>query len=235
MIPKNLKSDLIEIWKDIFKCSCCALPNDYTPQFRPVGTSYQAGGVLFAQINPGHIGRLTSIEIDQRYQKGFSRQLAHHKQGVTSELLSLQNAFSENPSIENWVQLNSAYNNAVCKVWGWPPGKYLKSIEKHGVNIAEIALINLVQCPVPKDKYTKRLFSNCWELHTKRLIETLKPRLIVAQGKASFNFLQEQDLNRCVHLIEGNHHASRQSNEIKNLIYQRVKSLLAQESERTGT
>jgi hypothetical protein len=228
MIPTNLQNDLIKIWKDIFKCSRCALPDDYTPQFRPVGTGYQAGGVLFAQINPGHIGCLTPNEIEQRYKRESSKQKAQHKKEVTSELICLQNTFSESPRIENWNQLNLAYNNAICNIWGWPPGKYLSTIEKHGVNIGEVALINLAQCPVPKDKYTKLIFSNCWKLHIKRLLDALKPRIIVAQGKATFNFLKEHDLNRSITLIEGNHHASRQSNETKKHIFHKVKSLVEQ-------
>ena len=226
MTPAKLQHDLMGIWKDIFDCRRCSLPENYTPQFRPVGSRFYAGGVVFAQINPGHIGSLTQIEIEQRYKTQSSQQRALHKQKVTSELISLQNAYSKNPSSANWNQLNSAYNNAVCKVWGWPPGKYMNTIEKHGVKIKEVALINLAQCPVPKDKYKKQNFSNCWQLHTNRLLEALKPKLIVAQGKAALNFLQKQTLKSTTILVEGVHHASRQNNEIKNNIFHEVKTLV---------
>jgi len=228
MQSKYFQNDLIEIWKDIFNCSRCELPSDYRPQYRPIGSNYQSDGVLFAQINPGHIGRLTQIEIEQRYKRESSKQQALHKQKVAADLISLQNTFSKNPSIENWDRINSAYNKALKEVWGWPPGKYSNTIDKHGISIDEVALTNLIQCPVPKDKYTKRYFSNCWELHTKKIIGTLKPRIIVAQGKTSFNFLQKQDLDTKVTLIEGNHHASRQSNETKNRIFNEVKSFVGQ-------
>ena len=228
MSSTNLQIDLIDLWIDIFGCSRCDFPNDYTPQFRPVETGYRPGGVVFAQINPGHIGRLTQTEIKKRYKNEKSRQRAHYKQKITSDLLVLQDVFLKNPSVENLNQLNSGYSNAVRRVWGWPPGKYLITIEKHGIKIDEVALINLAQCPIPKDKYTKRNFSNCWELHTKRIINALKPRLIVAQGKASFTFLQAQDLDKNISLIEGNHRASRQSNEIKNQTFNKVKSFIQQ-------
>jgi uracil-DNA glycosylase len=226
MVPTNLQNDLMEIWKDIFDCRRCLLPGNYTPQFRPVGSSFHTGGVVFAQINPGHIGSLTQIEIEQRYKTTNSRQIALHKQKVTDRLITLQNVFSKSPSKANWNQLNSAYNNAVCKIWGWPPGKYMDTIEKHGVKIDKVALINLAQCPVPKDKYTKRNFANCWQLHTNRLLEALKPNLIVAQGKAVLSFLQEQKFKSISVLVEGNHHASRQSNKIKNQIFHEVKGLV---------
>jgi len=227
MLPINIRNDLIKLWKEIFNCRHCNLPEDYTPQFRPLGNSYQKNGVLFAQINPGHIGSLTRAEIEQRYKQDQSRQIAHNKQKVTSELLQLQNTFLNKPTLHNWDLLNSAYSKAVCQVWGWPPGKYGTTIKKHDASINEIALINIAQCPVPKDKYTKMHFSNCWQLHTKRLIETLKPRLIIAQGKASFNFLRKQNLTCSIILVEGNHHASRQSNEIKNQIFNNVRRLIS--------
>lgn len=228
MASIKMQEHLIDLWRDIFICRHCNLPDDYTPQFHPLGNLYQENGILFAQINPGHIGRLTDTEIKQRYKNESSRQKARYKKEITSELLSLQNSFSKSPSSQNLKLLNTGYLKAVNIVWGWPPGKYSKTIEKHGVNIDKVALINLAQCPVPKDKYTKQHFSNCWQLHTKRLLEILKPKLIVAQGKASLNFLQKQDLESGIALVEGNHHASRQSNEVKNHIFNNVKTLVEQ-------
>jgi hypothetical protein len=42
------------------------------------------------------------------------------------------------------------------------------------------------------------------------------------------NFLQKQDLESGITLVEGNHHASRQSNEVKNHIFNDVKTLVEQ-------
>ena len=228
MIPVKFQKKLNKVWKDIFRCRHCGLPDDYTPQYRPIGRTYNLGGILFAQINPGHIGCLTQVEIEKRYKREDSRQKAHRKQLSTSYLLSLQNAFIKESSIENWNQLNNAYNDAVRKVWGWPPGKYLSTIEKHGVNIEDVALINIAQCPVPNNKYTKQMLSDCWKIHTKKLIAVLKPRLVVAQGKAVFGFLKNQDLIENANLIKGNHHASRQRTEIKKQIFHEVKNFVMQ-------
>ncbi len=228
MASLRIKKLLIDLWREIFDCRQCNLPVDYIPQFRPVGNSYPENGVVFAQINPGHIGRLTDPEINVRYKSESSRQKARYKQNVTSELLLLQDNFSKDPSTQSWKLLNTGYRNAIVQVWGWPPGKYSKTIEKHGIKIDEIAVINLAQCPVPMDKYSQQKFSNCWQLHTKRLLRILKPKLIVAQGKACLNFLQDQNLDNNVTLVEGNHHASRQSNEVKNQIYNNVKTVIEQ-------
>jgi len=219
---------LIDLWRDIFSCKQCNLPVDYIPTFRPLGNLYQENGVVFAQINPGHIGWLTDSEIDERYKSESARHRARYKRKVTSDLLLLQDHFLKNPSIQNWKLLNIGYRNAMIRVWGWPPGKYSETIERHGVAIQEIAVVNIAQCPIPGDKYSKQIFSNCWRLHTERLLRILKPKLIVAQGKVCLNFLQNQDLDNNSTLVEGNHHASRQSNEVKNRIFNNVKSVIEQ-------
>lgn len=226
MSSSGLKKELIELWQEILKCNHCELPTDYTPQFRPVGSSYMSGGVVFVQINPGHIGYLSDNEIKKKYKRESSRQRARDKQKKTTELIKLETKFSKNPSIEHMCSLTAKYKDAMRKHWGWPPGKYYKTIEKHGAKFDDIAVINLAQCPIPNDKYSKKHFSNCWQIQTKKLLAILKPKIIVAQGKVVLNFLKKRQLGNGVLLIEGVHHASRESNEVKNNRFNDVRNAI---------
>lgn len=50
--------DLKDIFIKICACRDCGLPYRYRPQLRPPAPQYRPGGVVFLQINPGHIVRV---------------------------------------------------------------------------------------------------------------------------------------------------------------------------------
>ncbi len=226
LLSNELNIQLMNLWEEIFSCRDCGLPEGYSPQFRPIGVNYEIGGIAFAQINPGHICTLSEEGIQERYKRENSRKLAREKVGSTNDLVEVQNFFIESPSTSTWQKLCDGYRHAMRHIWGWPPGKYFQMVEKHGVNFDTVAIINLAQCPVPNDKYTNTYFTSCWSKWTHKLIGTLRPKTIVAQGKAAYNFLLQQDLPVKMTVVEGIHHASRQSDEAKQKVFDRVKQIL---------
>ena len=221
----DLEKQLISYWAKTLKCRECGLPKKYRPQLRPVGVDYKADGVLFLQINPGEIGSLTKSKIREWYSTINERKIAYYKSQETKNLLALQDAFAHRPIVGNWRKLTKAYFEIMQEVWGRPPGKYKKTIEQHGLPINTVAIANIAKCPAPNNKYGF-LLQPCWEKRTKELIEILKPNTIVAQSKAAYRFIIQQEMSDGIKIIEGVHHASRLSKAENEKIFRKVSRIL---------
>ena len=219
----ELEKELYSYWLDTLTCSKCGLKRSYSPQYRPVGDNYVINNIVFFQINPGHIGRLSEKQIQKKYKFERSREIARLKQKLTKDLYLSQKKFMENPGEETWKEINITYRAAI-KIAGWPPGKYLDTISMHGVDFEDTAVLNIAQCPTPNDKYTNKLLKNCWLFRTEKLINILKPSIIIAQGKVALNFIEKYGKSKDYIILEGVHHAFRGSNKDKNVRFTNVKS-----------
>ncbi len=222
-MPNSIDDKLMPVFKQIVRCEACSLPKGYTPLIRPHGRKYDQGGIVFIQINPGHIGRLTDGQIRRKYKSKHARAVARKKAYDTDELLRLQNDFIKKPTQKIYKAFQTKYLYSMTELWGWPPGKYGKTIEQHGLKLDSIAVINIAQCPIPNDKYSNKFFTTCWENWTYKLIDILRPSLVVAQGNIAYKFLQKQALPNNVKLVLGVHHSSRQKNELKEKTFMEVK------------
>lgn len=223
---KNLKRQLIEFWAETLCCHHCNFSGKQPPQFRPVGELYSPGGIVFIQINPGYIVTERS-EIDKKYKSTKNRNIALRKHKNTKGLANLQKKFCASPqSLKIWNELCSEYSIAMQELWGWPPGKYAKTIESHGIELNSIAVVNLAQCSVRNNAYSKRLLNKCWESRTSSLLEILKPGVVVAQSKIVFDFLKTKHLPNNPKILEGVHHASRSSTKKKDCRFKTVKTEL---------
>jgi hypothetical protein len=226
MAAKRRETKLMAIWRDIFKCRRCDLAKGYTPQFRPVGTHYRRNGVMFAQINPREMLPITKAKINEKYKTESSKKRVRDKRRHTKNLLSLQRNFAITPNDNTWRQMCEGFYRGMINVWGWPPGKFCETIEKHGVKPNAAAFVNLALCPVPDDRCGNKHFNNCWEPCVLRLINALRPSIIVAQGKRVYRFLGMQQLPSWVTVVEGVHHASRRPKEKKEELFKNVKRFL---------
>ena len=227
MPPGNLRKQLISYWVDTLSCRDCDLPRGYDPQFRPVGQKYRVGGVAFLQINPGYGGQLTKKEIDAKYKTKANRDVARLKRKTAAHLHKLQKVFIDNACMETCRTLSRGYHNAMSTLWGWPPGIYARTIERHGADLDSVAIVNVAHCPVPQNKYSNKLLSACWHKRTARLVKILKPKIIVAQGKIVFCLLNKLNIDQSVTILEGVHHASRLSKEVKKRLFNKVRKKIA--------
>lgn len=208
---------------DALRCRFCGLPERQRPQIRPVGKLYRPGGVTFFQINPGYIGGTTKSEVRSKYKSVGNRNLALRKIEMTKYLQSVQEEFLESPSARRWDVLCKKYFGIMREFWGWPPGKYAKTIEEHGIGLDSVSIVNLAQCPVWHDAYSKKLLNNCWENRTSQLLKILQPRIIVAQGKTVFDYLEAKLHSNWPKILQGVHHASRASSEEKQRLFNKVR------------
>ena len=213
-------------WSKTLSCRECCLPKGFIPQIRPVGLDYDRGNIVFMQINPGQIGRLTEKQIKERYKTERNRVIARLKHKTSNHLMDLQKQFLSKPNNLTWKILCEAYGKACSDVWGWLPGSYGKTIEKHGVNLNEIAVVNIAQCPVPDDNYGNHFLLKCWSKRTKRLLEILEPRIIVAQGKTVLRFLNKYLNTDDYIIVEGVHHSSRMSNAEKQSLFSQTQKVI---------
>jgi hypothetical protein len=220
-----IKSDvtkLIELYMQVSKCRECKLPANCRPQLRPPGPNYKKGGIVFVQINPGYIGVMDKSEIQKKYKREKSQLLAEMKIMEANESLKVQEQFLKTPSWDNYSRLVEQLQKA-RNSWGWPEGKFRKTIEEHGVELKDVAIINLAQCPVENNKFEK-ILKPCFEKWFLEMMNCLEPVALVAQGKEVFNFLNKADVPQGLKLIEGVHHAFRGSNEIKQGILNKART-----------
>ncbi len=206
---------LIALYTLMLKCRECHLPQGYCPQVRPPGPEYKPGGVVFVQINPGHIGSLNDEDIAQKYSTQHARSIAIRKATDTRKLLSLQEEFVRHPEGTTYKCMSEAFLISMSELWGWPPGKYGSTIEAHGVRLETVAALNLAQCPVPNNSYRRRQLDLCWANWTLQMLLLLQPAVIVAQGKQVWDFLHNRQMPSRATLVEGLHHADRRSKETK--------------------
>jgi len=199
------------------------LPAGYFPQLRPQGSRYHLGGVVFVQINPGHIGSMTEQQINKRYKSEYGRKTARWKASNARKLMRLHKAFAKRTSSETYENMRDAFMESMANIWGWPPGKYGKTIEAHGVTLQNIAVMNLAQCPVPDDAYKHKQLQKCWNKWGFQQIETLRPSLIVAQGKQVYDFLIQKEIPFEIQVVEGLHHADRRSRKRKEQLLEYVR------------
>ena len=224
----TLENHLTELWSEILNCNLCKMPKNCKPHFRPVGKLYEIGGVAFLQINPGIAGFISKSDIDEKYKSDRTKEIALKKQRSTEEINLYLNNFQNNPCKDSWERMSDAFLSAMKESWGWPPGKYRKTIERHlektEVSFNSLAFLNLMQCPVKGNKYNNKYISKCWSKNTIELLRTLKPRVIIAQGRKAYSFLinQSDDFFKNVKILEGVHHASRKKTEYNQKIFDRV-------------
>jgi len=204
-------------------CRECNLPAGYFPQLRPPGPGYHPGGVVFVQINPGHIESMNEAEIAKRYKSEHGRNTARLKAADAKRLKRLHKAFAKRTSSETYENMRDAFMESMANIWGWPPGKYGKTIEAHGVDLNDIAVMNLAQCPVPKESNKSKQLQRCWNKWGYQQLEILQPSLIVAQGKQAYNFLMETGLPYQIQVVEGMHHADRRSRKRKDQLLEYVR------------
>lgn len=229
MTALDLKQ-LMTMYTQVCRCRECHLPAGYCPQLRPPGPNYRPGGVVFLQINPGHIGSMTDQEIARRYRTAHAQAVAKEKAAVTGHLLGLQTSFLASPTATAYDRMRDAFLNAMSRVWGWPPGKYGKTVEAHGVALHSVAMANLAQCPVPDDAYGKAQLDRCWSKWTAPLLALLAPSVVVAQGKQVFDFLSAHRMPLGIRVAEGLHHADRRSADIKARVLGGVRDAIRREA-----
>ncbi len=76
------------------------------------------------------------------------------------------------------------YNNELAQLvpkWGF--GRVVKWINSIGLDSSEIAFLNVALCAVANDQYFPELFETCFARHTRSILSTLSPHVVLLCGK----------------------------------------------------
>ena len=180
------KKFLEEIYRAAIGCNVCFVEGRLKRSFidvaqpRYVGTRYwsSARRLVFLSTNPG-AGSGDTFDQEMRSE------LYAFKMGTLSleELLKFQRSH----------------------LASWANGKFAKYFERIGIDIEEVALLNVAQCATMDNKYPPFLRTNCMERHTMKLIQVLQPNCLVACGKVAQHAVDKLDLK----VVKAPHYAAR--------------------------
>ncbi len=68
--------------------------------------------------------------------------------------------------------------------WGNPPGRFLSFFRTFGLDIDRIALANIAWCATANNHYPRWILNTCMQRFTGRLIELLKPDVVMLSGSS---------------------------------------------------
>ncbi len=192
-----MTEELEKLAKGVVFCSACfedgKLHKSYVdlPQPRYIGPGYWSvsNRIAFVMLNPG------AGKADCR-----NAELKQHIERFKNSEESLQEVFSGQ-------RQHMPY---------WSGGKLISFIEKHGLKVDDLALVNIAWCATQKNKYPKWMLRKCFKLHTSVWLKNLKPNTVILSGTASHDFKDPiQSLLPQAQIFTSYHYAYRPPNAIK--------------------
>lgn len=100
--------------------------------------------------------------------------------------------------------------------WGRPPGRFLSFFEQGlGLNLDEIAFVNMAWCASASNRYPGRMLANCFHKHTVDLIKMLEPHGVFLSGTRVHTVSAEirQLLGRDIRVVPLPHYAHRKGRQ----------------------
>jgi len=149
--------------------------------------------ILAVLLNPGSGGGYDEILIST-----YLDHLRHYQQGR----IGLDELFAR--------QRNDMAN------WGRPSGRFLSFFEEGlGLNLDEIAFVNMAWCASASNRYPGRMLTNCFNKHTLGLMKILKPHGVLLSGKRVHNFGAEirELIGRDIRVVPLPHYAHRKGRQ----------------------
>lgn len=180
---------LASIAAEAMTCNACfeagTLTRSYVdlPQPRYVGPGYAGSRprIAWVMINPG------AGQANQRDQS-WRNALIAFRQGVTE----LGDVFAEQRQhMPHWNDL-------------------IPFIERHGLDVDNLAVVNVAWCASAGNKYPRAMLRQCWTRHTAAWLRSLAPEVAILSGSAAHAFESElaDELPAC-RIIKAFHYAHR--------------------------
>lgn len=73
----------------------------------------------------------------------------------------------------------------------WAGGKLISFVRAHGLDVDNLALVNIAWCATKENKYPVWMLKQCFTLHTMRWLSCLAADVIILSGTASHSFEHE--------------------------------------------
>lgn len=211
-------SKFVEIARSAVRCNACFEPGRLTrpilslAQPRWIGSKYGAAPfkVAIVGLNPG------------------AGSAAHD--AANQEALGLIRAFGESGA---GLEAVLEHQRRDMPMWGRPVGRYVRFyFEGLGLDLDEVALLNIAWCASKGDKYPKWMLSTCFHAHTVPLLEALAPDVVLLSGASTHAFAnQVRSRLPDVRCIEAMHYAHREGASAEAEELARLRALLQAERE----
>ena len=112
--------------------------------------------------------------------------------------------------------------------WGNPPGRFLNFFRTFGLDIDRIALANVAWCATNDNHYPRWMLNTCMRRFTGRLIDRLKPDVVMLSGSSVHAYDGEvKHLAPNAHTFRTLHYAHRKAQEEESREAGKFRALLA--------
>jgi hypothetical protein len=113
--------------------------------------------------------------------------------------------------------------------WGTPSGRFVKFyMDGMGLDLDEIALANIAWCAAAKNKWSSQMFSQCFHVHTAKLIIAIRPDIVILSGFGTHRYASE--INKLVpdcRVINTIHYAHRKGKKVEDKELMQIKKTIA--------
>jgi hypothetical protein len=93
-----------------------------------------------------------------------------------------------------------AFQRQYIPRWGTPPGQFVRFyMDSMGLTLDKVALANIAWCADAKNKWSRSMLSQCFHLHTGKLIAAIRPDVAILSGLGTHKYATEieQLVPRC--------------------------------------
>jgi len=188
-------------------------PTINVAQPRSVGPGYWASRmrVVVLLLNPGQ-------SRDDGGARGFLERIQEFRAGVRK------------------LDTILAGQRQVMPSWGRPAGRFGEFyVRGLGLNINEIAFVNVAWCATRGNKYPQTVLGRCFQLHTSELLRLLAPDVILACGRQTHRFAGAiAALMPEVSVIRTLHYAHREGRRAEERELRRVRAALSRSRSARG-
>lgn len=84
--------------------------------------------------------------------------------------------------------LDEIMNHQRADFPNWGGGRFVRFLDLAGLDLENIALMNIAWCATSKNKYPKAMLRSCFRMHTEKALSSLKPDVVILSGTAIHNF-----------------------------------------------
>jgi len=97
-----------------------------------------------------------------------------------------------------------------------------------GLNLDEVALANIAWCAAAKNKWSNQMFSQCFQMHTAKLIVAIRPDVIILSGAGTHRYASEiGKLVPTCRVISTIHYAHRKGKDVERKELIQVRKIIA--------
>jgi hypothetical protein len=108
------------------------------------------------------------------------------RDGADAAFRDLLNRFAAGENL-----LDQIMEHQRADIQNWGQGRLLRFLQLVGLNLDEIALINIAWCATAQNKYPAFMLQNCFQRHTLEALSALKPDVVILLGTKAQEYTKQ--------------------------------------------